>query len=181
MISLQKLLTWAFQHIYTDAYLHDNEILTITKDSIRNIVMYAAEHGINLHNDDTEIVFDVTENDGYVCGYYLVSHSQRTLFWLDSFETGRLCGGVQGVTKLSHISGFIQSATAIYVTNIISEHQLESEYWHHWETFPNERDVTPEIIREFRDILSHGFASCVFLTTVSMILLKLAHRCLYII
>lgn len=59
---------------------------------------------MQLGGDDVEVVLDLTENDDYECGYYLVLHSQRTLFWLDSIDSKVLSRGVKGVTDLAHIS-----------------------------------------------------------------------------
>lgn len=107
-----------------------------------------------------EIAFDVTEDDGYICGYYLVSHCRRTVFWLDPFDSQSICQGAKGATHLSHISASISQCLTANISDLIFiGHQLESEYWRHWETFPNRREVTPGMIREFRDILTHGFAS----------------------
>lgn len=40
--------------------------------------------------------------------------------------------------------------------DVIVEHHIEAEYWIHWDLFPHLRQVTPALITELRDNLTHG-------------------------
>lgn len=151
------------QRILTEAYLYDDATYQATMGFIHSIQTFLHHHEIKLESD-TEIVLDITENDGFVCGYYLVSHTRRVIFWLDDFPTSYICSPVIPVLSLSHLSAFLRSycsckaeilLTWTWLDRIV-EHQIEAEYWAHWDLFPHIRQVTPSLIAELRDDLTHG-------------------------
>lgn len=48
---------------------------------------------------DIELFIEVNGND---CNYYLVNHTERTLFWLDNVDTEEL--GLPPTTSIAHLS-----------------------------------------------------------------------------
>jgi hypothetical protein len=58
--------------------------------------------------DEIDIVLDLIEEraESIQCGYYLVDHSMRTIFWMDAFEMSGLSSWkrIPGIISASHIS-----------------------------------------------------------------------------
>jgi hypothetical protein len=54
---------------------------------------------------DIDLVLELTMDDNGepCCGYYLVNHSCRTLFWWDPFDIYYMLDDVQGATSKAHI------------------------------------------------------------------------------
>jgi hypothetical protein len=93
--------------VFTDAYLYDPDVLAqIT--SIVDQLSVRAEVEHLLIDDSVDIVLDLmnesTDNDE--CGYYLVDHSARIIFWLDPFNMSTLDNWTQvpGIDAPSHVS-----------------------------------------------------------------------------
>ncbi|KAF9055038.1 hypothetical protein BDZ89DRAFT_3654 [Hymenopellis radicata] len=97
---------------------------------------------IQFDPQNVDLVLDITRNDEgeNVCGYYLVYHKTRAVFWLDDFDvSGSLWPRENGVESMDHI-----------------KHEIQSEYWLHCSFFPAALDLTWDIIQELRDILLHA-------------------------
>ncbi|EIW77889.1 hypothetical protein CONPUDRAFT_157068 [Coniophora puteana RWD-64-598 SS2] len=72
------------------------------------------------------------------CGYYFVSHTNRSIFWIEDFKAP-IVGRVKGVKKISHIG-----------------RRIESFYWRHCGLFPNYRPVTEAVFDEFTELVYYG-------------------------
>lgn len=51
------------------------------------------------------------------------------------------------------------------------EHQIEAEYWAHWDLFPHVRQVTPALVSELRDCLTHGMVGESFILHTHVLVL----------
>ncbi|KAL4258997.1 hypothetical protein AB1N83_007696 [Pleurotus pulmonarius] len=128
------------------AYEHPEGALYFRHES-KNIFTDAslgtpASNGIDL-DPSTELVLDLEETGEHKgrCGYYLVDHRNRSVFWLDEFEKADLpdWNEVPGVTTNAHI-----------------RHELAAQYWFHCELFPHTRIINQELVDELRDMLTHA-------------------------
>ncbi|KAJ8473668.1 hypothetical protein ONZ45_g16209 [Pleurotus djamor] len=130
------------QNIYTDANLTDKTISDAVIRFAQRYEIFLHENHISL-DSSVELVLDYEEEGEYegTCGYYLVDHQRRSVFWLDEFKTEHLpdWNEVPGVTSQAHI-----------------RHELESQYWYHCELFPNTRELTQNMIDEIRDLITHA-------------------------
>ncbi|PBK82550.1 hypothetical protein ARMGADRAFT_1001603 [Armillaria gallica] len=139
--------------IYTDAYLFDPEILQAVEKFVDQVGEYLTRHDITEVSFDTEkvdLVLDVTldETKRTICGYYFAYHANRTVFWLDDFESSeRLWRAINGVTSPDHIL-----------------HEIQSQYWHHCALFPS-RCVSQAVIDELRDIILHAIGDSMLSAT----------------
>jgi hypothetical protein len=53
---------------------------------------------------DVELVLEIhAQGTEMVCGYYLVEHSSRCLFWLEAFDAEEICNEIKAVVSLSHL------------------------------------------------------------------------------
>jgi hypothetical protein len=125
--------------VYTDAYLYDPttlEQLTACLEQITDMIRNA-----NIDVSKNELVLDLQRGDDgeILCGYYFVDHAARLLFWLEAFDISPLLSEVQGATMPSHI-----------------RHELESQYWQHWELYPIGRTLTSHLVMELKEILVHA-------------------------
>ncbi|KAK0237922.1 hypothetical protein EDD85DRAFT_832343 [Armillaria nabsnona] len=126
--------------IFTDINLYDSDKLELVTKFIVDMEDYIRAKAINIYSN-VDLVFDLRRNpeDGNICcAYYFASHVDRSIFWLDDFNTTYLdrCNEVRGVTEQSHIG-----------------HELEAQYWYHCQLFPACLEMTEDIIDELRDIL----------------------------
>ncbi|KAG9221645.1 hypothetical protein CCMSSC00406_0005558 [Pleurotus cornucopiae] len=130
------------KNIFTDASLGTQHVLETITHFVYSFEYFVAANGIRLE-PKTELVLDLEEagEDEGRCGYYLVDHQNRSVFWLDAFETADLpdWNEVPGVTADAHI-----------------RHELEAQYWLHCELFPHTREVTQDLVDELRDMLTHA-------------------------
>ncbi|KAJ6564463.1 hypothetical protein B0H19DRAFT_1068008 [Mycena capillaripes] len=101
--------------IFTDAYLYDDKIMAKVNTCVSHI-RYLLEDKLDLDTDEIDIVLDLVDEQSETikCGYYLVDHSMRTIFWMEAFAMSQLSSWkrVPGIVSASHI-GLI----------------LEQEYW----------------------------------------------------
>ncbi|PBK68554.1 hypothetical protein ARMSODRAFT_958212, partial [Armillaria solidipes] len=140
--------------IYTDAYLLDPGILQAVQKFVDQVDEYLTRHDITEVSFDTEkvdLVLDVTlsKTKRTICGYYFAYHTNRTVFWLDEFESSeRLWQGINGVTSPDHIL-----------------HEIQSQYWHHCSLFPSPRCASQAVIDELRDIILHAIGDSMLSTT----------------
>ncbi|KAJ8693654.1 hypothetical protein PTI98_008633 [Pleurotus ostreatus] len=130
------------KNIFTDASLRTPAVLETISGLVNSFTYFVEANGIDL-DPSTELVLDLEEagEDKGRCGYYLVDHENRSIFWLDEFEKADLpdWNEVPGVTADAHI-----------------RHELEAQYWLHCEFFPHTRKITQDLVDELRDMLTHA-------------------------
>ncbi|PBK92388.1 hypothetical protein ARMGADRAFT_159012 [Armillaria gallica] len=140
--------------VYTDAYLFDPEKLQAVQQFVDQVDEYLTRHDTTEVSFDTEkvdLVLDVTLSGTKrtVCGYYFAYHANRTVFWLDKFESSeRLWQKTNGVTSSDHIL-----------------HEIQSQYWHHCTLFPSPRCASRAVIDELRDIILHAIGDSMLSST----------------
>ncbi|KIM71656.1 hypothetical protein PILCRDRAFT_93766 [Piloderma croceum F 1598] len=132
-----------FERIYTDANLYDGEELLIITESANQLLTdlenKALDENVTLPNE-VELVLEIhTQGTEKICGYYFVEHSSRCLFWLEEFDAEKICDEIKVVVSMSHL-----------------RYEIESQYWTHWELFPNNREITSDLVDELRDIALHA-------------------------
>ncbi|KAF4583408.1 hypothetical protein AB1N83_008525 [Pleurotus pulmonarius] len=130
------------KNTFTDANLRTWGVLDNISQLVDSFNSFVRLNKINL-NPSIELVLDLEETgeDKGRCGYYLVDHDHRSIFWLDEFKKADLpdCNEVPGVTANAHI-----------------RHELAAQYWCHCELFPNTRTVKQETVDQLRDMLTHA-------------------------
>jgi len=128
------------RRVLTDAYLYDPEVFATIVDCICQLDEIVQAKNI-LQWSNVDLVLDLTsdENGEKMCGYYFADHQNRTLFWLEAFDASSLLEEVRGVTSLAHIG-----------------HEIESQYWAHWELFPNVHELSHTLVSELREIIVHN-------------------------
>ncbi|KAJ7681135.1 hypothetical protein B0H17DRAFT_1076855 [Mycena rosella] len=146
-------------HIFTDAYLYDKAIHAQITSAVDQLL--AREEMQSLSSTDSgqiDIVLDLMEEspDNDECGYYLVDHSARVIFWLEEFDisTLEIWSFVPGIESPSH-----------------AKLCLEVEYWSHCEYFPAAMPITPEMLDELRDIIIYGIGDTMTSATTTQALL----------
>ncbi|KAK0236651.1 hypothetical protein EDD85DRAFT_581613 [Armillaria nabsnona] len=136
--------------VYTDAYLFDPEKSQAVQQFVDQVDEYLTRYDITEVSFDTEkvdLVLDVTLSGTKrtVCGYYFAYHANRTVFWLDEFESSEsLWPKTNGVTSSDHIL-----------------HEIRSQYWHHCALFPSPRCASQAVIDELRDIILHAIGDSI--------------------
>ncbi|KAK0201106.1 hypothetical protein DFS33DRAFT_1106209 [Desarmillaria ectypa] len=140
--------------VYTDARLFDPGVLQAVQQFVDQVDEYLTRHDIMevlFDPEKVDLVLDVTlsETKRTICGYYFAHHANRTVFWLDEFESSeRLWFDINGVTSLDHIL-----------------HETQSQYWHHCALFPSPRCASQAVIDELRDIILHAIGDSLVSTT----------------
>ncbi|KAK7017521.1 hypothetical protein VNI00_018600 [Paramarasmius palmivorus] len=105
------------KRLYTDANIYDDSILSHMNSLIGQYDQYIHRHNIHL-SSHVNVVFDLSidSEEEVRCKYYLVDHSTRMIFWLDTFELNESTlyawSEVKGVTEVAHI-----------------RHVIEAQYW----------------------------------------------------
>ncbi|KAJ6564465.1 hypothetical protein B0H19DRAFT_78875 [Mycena capillaripes] len=135
--------------IFTDAYLYEDKIVAKLNTCVSHIRRLLEDKGpLDLNTDKIDIVLDLLDEQSETikCGYYLVDHSKRAIFWMDGFEMSQLSSWKRvpgifsaGIVSASHI-GLI----------------LEHEYWQHCDLFPAAHLLTPGLVSELRDTIIHS-------------------------
>ncbi|KAL6302656.1 hypothetical protein BKA93DRAFT_827172 [Sparassis latifolia] len=125
------------QRLYTDAWIHDRTTFEGIETLGRQIC-----HDLQQRDDvpaGTEIVLDVYKDEnGLHRSYYLVREADRTIFWLHEVDVVLLSRGSRPVFDESHL-----------------KHAQEAQYWLHAGLFPNDRDITKELLDELEDLMIH--------------------------
>ncbi|KAJ7500743.1 hypothetical protein B0H11DRAFT_2225139 [Mycena galericulata] len=92
--------------LFTDENLYDDAILTKVNACVSRIIGCLEDKKSVGPADDIDIVLDLIEDrsETIKCGYYLVDHSTRSIFWMDVFEISQLSSWkrVPGITSASH-------------------------------------------------------------------------------
>ncbi len=112
-----KVITCCSLLTYSDISVHPQNILSnahlgasANLDTISRFIIsfesFVSDNRIHI-DPSSELVLDLREpgKDTERCGYYLVDHQNRTVFWLDEFNTADLPDwqDVPGVTANAHI------------------------------------------------------------------------------
>ncbi|KAK7026841.1 hypothetical protein VNI00_015383 [Paramarasmius palmivorus] len=130
------------KRLYTDANIYDSTILSHMSSFIWEYDQYIHRHNVHL-SPHVNVVFDLSidSEEEVRCKYYLVDHSTRMVFWLDTFELNESTlyawSEVKGVTEVAHI-----------------RHVIEAQY--HCDLFPNSFSLSLSHVDELRDILVHS-------------------------
>ncbi|KZV67869.1 hypothetical protein PENSPDRAFT_687739 [Peniophora sp. CONT] len=121
---------------FTEAYLYEEAYL----DEVEELVAFlqhklAVTPGVQLP-DDYELVAQISHDDQEGEGiirweYYYVDHSTRSLFWLFPFEADAYLGEISGPLSPAHF-----------------KHLLESWYWDHISTFPDNFQTHDSLVDE---------------------------------
>lgn len=146
-----------YQLIYTDAYLCDPKILQQVTRFLQAIDKLLIEHFQRERFElppDAELVLELSGADGTedYWSYYFVNHVSKTLFWLHNFDPESILFGIGGVDCNTHIRKLKTISSLLYLTNF-TDHQLQSCYWDHWETFPHNRVVSSDVFQELTGLL----------------------------
>ncbi|KAK1225364.1 hypothetical protein PQX77_011697 [Marasmius sp. AFHP31] len=141
--------------IYTEADIHDPDILRHAKRLIAEFDGYIKEQDVTLPGN-INIAFDLSyqaEDDSCRCQYYIADHSTRTVFWLDEYDADKMqvWSEVTGVTKLTHI-----------------RHAIEAEYWYHCVLFPSCFRLGAPALDELRDTLIYWIGDVMTSITTAM-------------
>ncbi|KNZ76477.1 hypothetical protein J132_10283, partial [Termitomyces sp. J132] len=123
------------QKIITECWIWDQQMFIILNDFIKQFEDVTRSQNWT-QPDGVDLLLEVTVEDGKNwCGYYYVSASTRSLFWLETCDLSRHMSGVRGEVSPTHIKLF-----------------LESQYWsitvtlrRHWDLFPNVNKATNAI------------------------------------
>ncbi|KZP26957.1 hypothetical protein FIBSPDRAFT_948929 [Athelia psychrophila] len=135
----------AEKRVFTDVYMYDPAKVAMVNEAASRILG-------QLHRDvldeeavlpeDCDLVIEVVELDGEtVVGYYFADHASRLLFWMEEFDAWRICREITCVVSFSHL-----------------RIEIESQYWTHYELYPNSRNYTTEVRDEVRGVLLHATA-----------------------
>jgi len=128
---------------WTDANIMDEMMRDRVMSCIHDFEDFIRSQSIQL-SSDVNIVFDIQRNDeDLYCGYYIVDHCTRSVFWLDTFEAQwfPVWFEVEGVTSLAHI-----------------QHEIISQYWFHCSLYPHSLPLSLENVDELRDILLYNIS-----------------------
>ncbi|KAJ6548497.1 hypothetical protein B0H19DRAFT_1265326 [Mycena capillaripes] len=131
-----------FRHIadnvFVDADLYDPVVLARLTICLDQFMLRAGAKTV-LESNTVDLVLDILKHDEahFECGYYLVDHAERVVFWLDPFHMTKLRSWrlVPGINTATHV-----------------KLGLEMEYWRHWDLFPSAVSVSAFVIKELRDL-----------------------------
>ncbi|KAF7426196.1 hypothetical protein PC9H_008563 [Pleurotus ostreatus] len=118
------------KNIFTDASLRTPAVLETISGLVNSFTYFVEANGIDL-DPSTELVLDLEEagEDKGRCGYYLVDHENRSIFWLDEFEKADL-------PDWNEVPG------GLY--NLVTPPTSSSE------------KITQDLVDELRDMLTHA-------------------------
>ncbi|KAJ6473240.1 hypothetical protein C8R45DRAFT_1012733 [Mycena sanguinolenta] len=134
----------AEHRIFTDAYLYDSApFVQITSAVAQLLARAEVQQLLSTDSNHIDIVLDLmTESlDNDECGYYLVDHSARIIFWLEAFNMSALdnWNQIPGISTPTH-----------------AKLCLEIEYWVHCEYFPTAMPISPQVVGELHDAIMYG-------------------------
>ncbi|KAL0061145.1 hypothetical protein AAF712_012065 [Marasmius tenuissimus] len=148
-----RYFVYEAKKIYTEANIHDPDILRHVKRLIAEFDEYIEKQNVTLPGD-IDIAFDLQrKGDTCRCQYYIADHSTRTVFWLDEYRADKMqvWSEVTGVTKLTHI-----------------RHAIEAEYWYHCVLFPSSFRLGAPALDELRDTLIYWIGDVMTSITTAM-------------
>lgn len=142
----------------TDAHLYDPSVFSEITQFLNQMEFDIGQQAEPLP-ERFEIVLELRSDwDGW--GYYMVDHGSRCVFWMAELDILWAIGEeFVGLKSLAHFSKLI--AICIWLWIIKSdrrnlEHWIDVSYWRHWELFPADKIVPPDVIRELTAVLLHG-------------------------
>ncbi|KAG5726715.1 hypothetical protein E4T56_gene8988 [Termitomyces sp. T112] len=119
----------AEKRIITECWIWDREMFKILDEFINQFEDFIRSRNMT-KPDDADLLLEVNiEDKVYWCGYYYVSASTRSVFWLESFDISTHVSEVRGDVYPTHIKLY-----------------LEYQYWFHWDLFPNVTGPTTDDI-----------------------------------
>ncbi|KAJ7439702.1 hypothetical protein B0H11DRAFT_2354990 [Mycena galericulata] len=139
--------------LFTDEDLYDDAILAKVNACVSRIIVCLEDKKFFGPADDIDIVLDLIEDPSETikCGYYLVDHSTRSIFWMDVFDISQLSSWkrVPGMTSASHTSLILEHAYWLALHLWKSSRQ-------HCDLFPSARLPSAAIVSELRDAIIHS-------------------------
>ena len=73
----------------------------------------ALDENVTLSTDIELVLETHTQGTEMICGYYLVEHSSRCLFWLEAFDAEEICHEIKAVVSLSHLRKLIFTSNRV--------------------------------------------------------------------
>ncbi|KZP26954.1 hypothetical protein FIBSPDRAFT_1040444 [Athelia psychrophila] len=144
----------AEKRIFTDVLLHDPTKAAIVNEAASQILRQFHREILDekaVLPKECDLVLELVElDDQTVVGYYFADHASRLLFWMEEFDAWKICREVAYVVSFSHL-----------------RLEIESQYWMHYELYPNCRDYTTELRDEARGVLLHATASDAMASTLT--------------
>ncbi|KAF7362635.1 hypothetical protein MVEN_00612500 [Mycena venus] len=142
--------------VFTDCYLYDNALLAQITCALNQLLDHAGVKSLlSTNSSQIDIVLDLKKEtpENEQCGYYLVDHSERVIFWVDVFEMNTLekWDLVPGITEVSHV-----------------KMGLEMQYWLHCEYFPAAVELSPDVLYELRDTIIYSIGDAMTSTTTTL-------------
>jgi hypothetical protein len=97
------------KRIFTDVYVYDPDLSAEVLEFARLLneeVLKLVLKGLAWPTSDYDLVLDIveTKDKETVWQYYFVDHNEKTLFWLEHYDMGRLLYEIPGVREPGHIS-----------------------------------------------------------------------------
>ncbi|KAH0579359.1 hypothetical protein H2248_003499 [Termitomyces sp. 'cryptogamus'] len=124
----QPYFYFAEKRIITECWIWDREMFRILDEFINQFEDFIRSRNMT-QPDDADLLLEVNiEDEVNWCGYYYVSGSTRSVFWLEPFDISTHVSEVRGDVDPTHIKLY-----------------LEYQYWYHWDLFPNVGDPTDKI------------------------------------
>lgn len=115
--------------IITETWIADPQLFQPLDNFIEDIADFIRAKNLSFHDTDLVLDCSLDEEGKPSCGYYLVCHCTRTLFWLENFKIDEYLEEVKGELHPSHIKLF-----------------LELQYWGHWDLYPDVNKANTEIL-----------------------------------
>ncbi|KAF9219937.1 hypothetical protein BS17DRAFT_363136 [Gyrodon lividus] len=127
------------KRIMTDADISRPNILQKINE-VANELLRSAGEMVTLH-DGVELVIGLVDHGhgNRECLYYFVDHRQQLLFWVHAYKLSNISANVKGVSRMSHM-----------------KYAVETQYWRHFELYPNRRKLKAEHHAELKGILIHA-------------------------
>ncbi|KAF5329995.1 hypothetical protein D9611_010429 [Ephemerocybe angulata] len=148
--------------VLTEAWIYDQEIYTRLQDYMGQIFDYMKRNDIDFPRppkptkkrgskerktypqDIAPVVLVLEFRLTGRIGYYFVSHTTQTLFWLDPFDFGYMLGEVH-VEQTEWLVGL----------------QMRSHYWYHNDLFPHLYELSERDLGEADDFVGYGIGDVV--------------------
>ncbi|KAK7031482.1 hypothetical protein R3P38DRAFT_2923878 [Favolaschia claudopus] len=142
--------------VFTDCYLYDNVLLAQINSALSQLLeLPSIKALLEAESNQIDIVLDLLAErpDNTQCGYYLVDHSERTVFWAEEFEmnTLEIWDFVPGIETASHV-----------------QMGLEIQYWLHCEYFPISVSFSPDMLLELRDTIIYSIGDTMSSTSTTL-------------
>ncbi|KAJ7928305.1 hypothetical protein B0H13DRAFT_2311588 [Mycena leptocephala] len=147
--------------IFTDAYLHDHSSFTqITSAVDQLLARPEVSELLTSELNHIDLVLDLKEEtpENCECGYYLVDHSSRIIFWLDIFNMSslRIWNCVPGIQTPSH--NWDEKSSIGWQPTLQQRRLRRAEliFRLHCEYFPAALSISRDIVHELRSTIIYG-------------------------